>query len=104
MKRIIINFCILLYIQACHSKVPPSVTVSMGGCDNVEVSQDLKISIMNNQEYLNANGIKVSFENQSGICGYIFSKNQEKKVIETIMTDIDDIVKPLSFLASISIR
>lgn len=59
------------------------------GCDNIEILQDIDLSINNNEALFTDLNIKIVIDTTNSNCGYIFKKGSETKEINSVLTDVD---------------
>ncbi len=73
-----------------------SVTILLG-CNDVEVTSDLKYSVENISAYLKQNKIKLVVDEKKNGCGYLLKDGDRINKIESALTDLDLIGELKSF-------
>ena len=59
------------------------------GCESVDSTQDLELSLENNNETLKELKIEVTRDTLSTDCGYLLQKEGQEHKIKSVLTDID---------------
>lgn len=67
------------------------------GCDNTEVSSDIRDSVEGISEFAKENRIALGAKEEAGKCGYLLVSGKENKYVGTAMTDLDLMVLSKEF-------
>lgn len=82
-------FLLVLFFSSCNNESSTKKIIVFNGCDDVEVQQDLSLSIQGNTSYLKDNMIEVSIDSTTSTCGYKLIYGDKVKHIESVITDLD---------------
>jgi hypothetical protein len=94
-RVIIFSIPILFLMMACSkenngsSKTFAQRIVVVKGTKDLEILDDLQNSINNLNDYFVKKDIHIIYKDTTGWSGYILENGSNKKVIKSIMTDID---------------
>ena len=79
----------LLISIHCEYKNDKRKIVVYYGCDNIEIIQDLDLSIIKNENLFSEMNIEIEKDTIEHICGYLLIKNNNKLRLESVLTDVD---------------
>ena len=89
MIKIVILFVMLITSLQCNQKANERKIIVFTGCDNIEIVQDIELSISNNLKLIKEKHIIVEMDSVAIECGYKLLKNTDEMKIETALTDVD---------------
>jgi len=80
---------LMLLFSSCQSKEPTLTIVAHIGCSSNEANADIKYSINSLKSFFESNSIKVMYSDSSSSCCYELRINDQVKILNGAMTDIE---------------
>lgn len=91
--KIVIMVVLIVIMSACENKPTSSGRIKeivvRSNCSSDEIVNDLEYSVNQIKDKLTNKQIKVTYDTISKDCGYLFVDGERKKIISTVLTDLE---------------